>query len=172
MIKLLISMMAIAILSSCASYEKFKYITEEMEIPSQIYSADFNQTWQAVLQISKNFDIEMQNQEAGVLKTRWMDNTNSLNFSESFGQNMNIKAAKYKLIINVVKGFKGPREVTKVTIYKKQLIEQDFLQGWKEKFTDGILERTLLYRLGRKIWIDNRLKEIDKAREKEQLNAF
>jgi hypothetical protein len=69
-----------------------------------------------------------------------------------------------------VKGFRASREVTKVTIYKRQLVEQDFLQGWKEVSTDGIMEQTLLYRIERLIAIDNKLKEIDKAREADQMN--
>jgi hypothetical protein len=72
-------------------------------------------------------------------------------------------------VVNVVRGFRASREVTKVTIYKRQLMEQDFLQGWKEVIPDGIIEKTLLYRIERIIATDNKLKEIDKAREKEQL---
>jgi hypothetical protein len=157
------------VLSSCANYEKFRQVTEEMEIPSRVYKADYNQTWQAVIQVMRKFDIAQQNQEAGFIKTRWMDNTLEVNFADSFGSSDSVKAAKYKMVVNVVKGFRSSREVTKVTIYKRQLIEQDFLQGWKEVTTDGISEKTLLYRIERLIATDNKLKEIDRAREKEQL---
>lgn len=156
-------------LSGCASYEKFRQVTEELEIPTKIYKADYNQTWQAVIQVMRKFDIAQQNQEAGFIKTRWMDNTLEVNFTDSFGSSDAVKAAKFKLVVNVVKGFRASREVTKVTIYKRQLVEQDFLQGWKESMADGIMEKTLLYRIERLIATDNRLKEIDKAREKEQL---
>jgi hypothetical protein len=156
-------------LSSCASYEKFRQVTEELEIPSKVFRADYNQTWQAVIQVMKKYDIAQQNQEAGFIKTRWMDNTLEVNFTDSFGSSDAVKAAKYKMVVNVVKGFRSSREVTKVTIYKRQLVEQDFLQGWKENSTDGITEKTLLYRMERLISMDNKLKEIDKAREKEQL---
>lgn len=155
--------------SSCANYEKFRQITEEMEIPSRIYRADYNQTWQAVIQVMRRYDIAQQNQEAGFIKTRWMDNTMEVNFADAFGSSDTVKAAKYKLVINVVKGYRYGREVSKVIIYKRQLVEQDFLQGWKEAPADGIAEKTLLYRISRLIAIDNKLKEIDKAREKEQL---
>jgi hypothetical protein len=158
-------------LSSCASYEKFRQVTEELEIPSRIYKADFNQTWQAVIQVMRKFDIAQQNQEAGFIKTRWMDNTLEVNFADAFGSADAVKAARYKLVVNVVKGFRAGREVTKVTIYKRQLVEQDFLQGWKESTSDGILEKTLLYRVERLIATDNKLKEIDRAREKEQLQG-
>lgn len=166
-ITLLMTMMLF--FGGCASYEKFRQVTEELEIPTKVYKADYNQTWQAVIQVMRKFDIAQQNQEAGFIKTRWMDNTLEVNFTDSFGSSDAVKAAKFKLVVNVVKGFRSSREVTKVTIYKRQLIEQDFLQGWKEESTDGITEKTLLYRIERLIATDNKLKEIDKAREKEQL---
>jgi hypothetical protein len=146
-------------------------VTEELEIPSKIYRADYNQSWQAVIQVMRKYDIAQQNQEAGFIKTRWMDNTLEVNFTDSFGSSDAVKAAKFKLIVNVVRGFRASREVTKVTIYKRQLMEQDFLQGWKEFSSDGIIEKTLLYRIERLIATDNKLKEIDKAREKEQLES-
>jgi hypothetical protein len=158
-------------LNSCASYEKFRQITEEMEIPSKVYRADYNQTWQAVIQVMRRYDIAQQNQEAGFIKTRWMDNTLEVNFADSFGSSDAVKAARYKLVVNVVRGFRSSREVTKVTIYRRQLMEQDYLQGWKEALTDGIVEKTLLYRIERLIATDNKLKEIDKARERDQLEG-
>lgn len=155
--------------SSCASYEKFRLVTEEMEIPSKIYKADYDQTWKAVVQVMKKYNIAQQNPEAGFIKTRWIDNTLEVNFADAFGSSDAVKAAKFKLIVNVVKGFRASREVSKVTIYKRQLMEQDFLQGWKEVPTDLIAEKTLLYRIERLIAMDNRIKEIDKAREEEQM---
>lgn len=155
------------LLFSCSSYEQFKQITEEFEIPSQIYKAEYVQAWQAVLQIMRKYDLETQSQESGIIKTRWIDNTIQLNFADSFGGNNSVKAAKFKVIVNVVKGFRGSREVTKITVYKRQLVEQDLLQGWKEIPSDGIFERTLLYRLGRIMAIDNKLKKIEEEKAKE-----
>ncbi len=171
MIKTL-SLLALFLFSSCASYEKYRQVTEELEIPSEIYRADFNLTWEAVIQIMKRFDIAFQNQEAGKIKTRWMDNTLQVNFTDSFGNSDAVKAAEFKLLINVSEGFSYGRKVAKVTIYKRQRVERDFLQGWKEIPTDGIQEKTLLYRIGVIIENQNKLKEIDDAREKEQLESF
>ena len=67
--------------ASCSSYEKYRQVTEELEIPAKIYKADFNQTWQAVIQVMKRFDVAFQNQEAGKIKSRWMDNTLEVNFT-------------------------------------------------------------------------------------------
>lgn len=159
-------------LFSCSSYEKYRQITEELEIPVKIYKSDFNQTWAAVIQVMKRYDIAYSNQEAGKVKTRWMDNTLQVNFTDSFGSNDKVKAAEFQLLINVAEGFSYGRKVTKVTVYKRQRLEQDFLQGWKEVPTDGIQEKTLLYRIGVRIENDNKLKAIDKAKEEEALENF
>ena len=170
MLKILLSLSLL--FSSCASYERYRQITEELDIPAKVYKADFNQTWQAVLQIMKRFDVSYNNQEAGKIKTRWMDNTLQVNFTDSFGSSDAVKAAEFKLLINVAEGFSYGRKVTKVTIFKRQRIERDFLQGWKEIPTDGIQEKTLLYRIGVIIQNDNKLREIDKLKEKEALENF
>jgi len=156
----------------CASYDQFRYVTEEFEIPSKVFNADYAQTWQAVLQIMAKYDLELKNQEAGVIKTRWIDNTLEVNFADSFGGNDSVKAARFKLILNVVKGFRGNSEVSKVTIFKRQLVEQDFLQGWKVVPTDGILEQSLLYRVERLLAIDKKLKSIEQEKAKEIEASF
>ena len=155
------------LLHGCASYERFRYITEEFEIPSLIFKVEYSQAWIAVKQIMNDYDIADSNQEAGMIKTRWMDNTLELNFADSFAKSDSVKAAKFKLIVNVVKGFRGSREVSKVTVYKRQLVEEDFLQGWKEIPSDGIFEKTILYRIGMVITRDVKLKKIEEAKARE-----
>ncbi len=159
-------------LSACSSYEKYRHITEEFEFPSQVYPSDYNKVWQEVMKITTKYEREIYNQEAGIIKTRWIDNTLELNFADSFGANDAVKAAQFKLIINVVKGYRGKREVTKVTVFKRQRVEQDFLQGWKLVRTDGILEKSILYRLERALQIEAKLQEIEDKKAKEQEKAF
>jgi len=161
-----------ASISGCSSYKQFQYIAEEFEIPSQVYRNDYSQTWQAVLQIMQRYDLSLQNQEAGIIKTRWIDNTLELNFADSFGSRDAVKAARFKLILNVVKGFRGTREVTKVTVFKRQMVENDFLQGWKIVRSDAILEKTILYRIERILAVDRRLKKIEEQKAKEQEANF
>ncbi len=155
-------------LLSCASYEQFKQVSRELDIPSKTFKTTFAQTYQAVLKIAKKYDLEYYSSEIGVVRTRWIDNTLELNFSDSFATSDSIKSAKFKLVIKVVKGFRNGREVSKVSVFKRQLVEQDFLQGLKYLQSDGIFERSLLYRIERILAIENRLQEIEKARQKEQ----
>ena len=46
------------------------------------------------------------------------------------------------------------------------MIKQDFLQGWKVVPTDRIQEKTILYRIGRSIIIDNRLRRLDEIKQR------
>lgn len=168
----LAAMTACFLLTGCGSYENFKAVSEELEIPSQVYRADYNKVWQEVLKITNKYDREVYNQEAGVVKTRWIDNTLELNFADSFGSNDAVKSAQFKLIINVVKGYRGNKEVCKVTVFKRQRVEQDFLQGWKVIRSDGILERSILYRLERALAIEAKLQEIEEKKAKEAEKNF
>ena len=168
----LLLILTLSALNGCASYQEFQYIPEEYEMPSSVFRFGYAMSWQAVLQVMKDYDLEMQNQEAGVVKTRWIDNTQELNFADSFGGADAVKAAKFKLIINVVKGFRSGKEVSKVTVFKRQMVEQDFLQGWKVVPSDGILEKAVLYRIERTLAIENRLKKLEEEKQKEIQSSF
>ena len=76
------------------------------------------------MKITNKYDREVYNQEAGVIKTRWIDNTLELNFADSFGSNDAVKSAQFKLIINVVKGYRGNKEVSKPLPRKREEIER------------------------------------------------
>lgn len=155
------------LLLSCASYEEFAYITEEFEIPSQLFKHTYNETWQAVSEVMRSYELEVHDQEGGVVKTRWKVNTLELNFSDSFGGKDAVKAAKFKLVLNVVKGFRGSREVSRVTVFKRQLVEKNFLQGWRPVRTDGILEKVILYRIGRILSNEAKLKKIEEMKNQQ-----
>ena len=164
--------LATLVLASCASYEQFRRVTEEFDFHYQIYDSSYDKTWLAVISVMKKFEISSRSQESGTIKTRWMDNTKSYNFVHILGLNRNIRAAQFQLQINVAKGFQNGREVARVTLYKRQLLERDVLQGFKEVVSDGILEKIILYRIGRLLEIEKRIDEIQKKKEEEQIKSL
>ena len=157
---------------SCASYREFQYMSQELEIPTKVFKVEYSLAWQVVIDIMKDKDLSLQDQEAGVIKTKWIPNTMELNFADSFGGKDSVKSAKYKIIINVIKGFRGAKEVSKITIFRRQMINKDFLQGWKIIPSDRILEKTLLYRIERKLLIERKLKAIEDQKSKEIEASF
>ncbi len=154
-------------LFSCSSYKEFQSLREEDIIPNKTVPYDFDQTWQATLQVLRKFDLASQSQDLGVIKTRWIDNTVELNFADAFGKNESIKSAKYKLVVGVTKTDKLGKSFTKISIYKRQMIEKEFLQGSKPERSDGILETTLLYRISRVLDMEKELKRLKEIKNKQ-----
>jgi len=163
----------ILLLTSCASYNQFRDITTDVEIPTQTYPASFTLTWKSVIQaIRDKYPTDLLDQESGVIKTKWVDNTVELNFSDSFGNSDKIKFARFKMTINVSKGFQLGREVSRVEVLKRQFIERGPLQGLAEEKSDFTLEKTLLYRIDRIIKIERELEKIDQAKQQAELEEF
>lgn len=160
-------------LNSCSSYKEFEHLSRDVEIPALTFRATFIDSWTALKKVitQMDLDVDINNQEAGIIKTNWNENTMQMNFADSFGGKDAVKEAKYKLIINVIKGFRGGREVTKVTIFKRQMVNEDFLQGWKIVPSDRIQEDTMLYRVGQVLKIQNQLKRIDEEKRKAEEEA-
>ena len=156
-------------LTGCTSYDHFKNVSRDYELPSQVFRTNYEMTWSAIKNIidTYNYSLEVSNRASGLWKTRWVDNTLEMNFSNSLKRGSGYKAAKFKLIINVVKGYRTEREVTKVFISKRQLVQKDLLQGWKVISSDQILEKTLLYRLKRILLIEKKLEVLEKRKSKE-----
>lgn len=152
---------------SCSSYKEFQSLREEDVVPYKILPFDFDQTWQATLQVLQKMDLSMQSQELGVIKTRWIDNTVELNFADAFGKQESIKSARFKLVVNVTRQDKLTRSFTKVSIYKRQMVEKEFLQGSKPERSDGTLETTLLYRINRVLEMEKELKRLKEIKSKQ-----
>lgn len=163
----------LAFCTSCASYDQFKKQADDFEIPVLVVNSDKQQTWAAVVSTMKRFEIDQQNMDSGVIRTKWMDNTLALNFTDSFGTTDKIKSAKFKLLINVASASANKQyPQTKITIYKRQLVENDMFQGWREIDTDTITEKTLLYRIKRVVAMDTVLAKLQKEKETRLINNF
>ena len=147
-------LLLMSLLASCNSYQQFHHISQEFEIPSRVFRANYGQTWQAALNVMKKYDLEVINQESGLLKTRWHNNTLEVNFADSFGGSDSVKSAKYKLILNISKGFQENREVAKVSLYKRQMVEQDFPAGLESHPQRRHYGKKILYRIQRVLFIE------------------
>lgn len=163
----ILALISLIFFISCSSYKEFQSLREEDAVASKTVPFDFDQTWQATLQVLQKLDLASQSQELGVIKTRWIDNTLELNFADAFGKNESIKSAKFKLVVNVTRQDRLTRSLTKISIYKRQMVEKEFLQGSKPERSDGIMETTLLYRIGRILEMEKELKRLKDIKSKQ-----
>ncbi|HUP58497.1 MAG TPA: hypothetical protein VM598_13655 [Bdellovibrionota bacterium] len=124
---------------------------------NRIFLTDFNVAWQSVLDSLKASPLDVSNREGGFLQTKWTDNTTERNFVDSFGNADTYLKAQYRFRVTVGKGFYNGRPSVRIQVQKEQLVERDVLEGWRKVDTDLIDENTLMYRIGRLIFMKMKL---------------
>ncbi len=154
-------------LGGCMSAYKQSVGGDVAQVFTRIYLTDFNTAWQGVLESIKSLRLDITNREGGFIQTRWTENTSEKNFIESFGGADSYLKAQYRLKLSIAKGFYNGRPSVKVSVQKEQMIQNDVLEGWRPVETDGVEEKTLLYRIGRIVSVRLRLSEIEKRKAEE-----
>lgn len=139
------------------------------QVFTRIYLSDYNTAWQSVLEALKNSRLDVSNREGGFVQTKWTENTAEKNFTDSFGNQDSYLKAQYRFRVSIAKGFYNGQPTIKVTVEKEQLIQRDVLEGWRPIETDSIDETTLLYRIGRLIYIKMKFAQLEEEKTKRDL---
>lgn len=142
---------------------------DETQAVERLYTTDLDIAWQAVLESLKNSRLDITNREGGYIQTKWTDNTSEKNFSDSFGGGDLYLKAQFRLRIALSKGFYNGQQVVKVSVEKEQLVQRDVLDGFRPILSDTIDEKTLLYRVGRIIFMKMKLAKLEELRTKKEL---
>ncbi len=161
--------MMTTVLTSCIKAFNETVGGDTSQVFERIYYTDFNTAWQGVLDTLKKNQLDISNSEAGYIQTKWTENTAEKNFTDSFGGADSYLKAQYRLKINVSKGINNHHSTVKVRVQKEQLIQRDVLEGWRPIESDAIDESTLLYRIGRVIYIRMKLARIEELKTKKEL---
>ncbi len=144
--------------------------SDVIPIYSRIYRTDYNTAWQSTLEALKNLDRTVVNREAGIIQTSWIENTAQKNLMESVGGTDIYLKAKYRLNVSIAPGTYHGMSSVKISIQKEQVMQRDILEGWMPVKTDTIEENTMLYRIGRVIYVKHRLKDLEDQKTRELLN--
>lgn len=155
--------------SGCASAFRQSVGGDPEQVYTRTYLTDVNTAWQGVLESLHSQPIDITNRESGYIQTRWIDNTEQRNFTDSFGGADYLLKAQYRFKINVSKSFYKGEPSAKVTVQKEQLVQIDVLEGWQRRESDSIEENTLLYRIGRIIYMRMKLAKIEEDKMKKEL---
>lgn len=155
--------------SSCMKAYRQSAGGDPHQVHSRIYFTDFNTSWQAALDALKSSRLDISNREGGFIQTRWADNTAEKNFTDSFvGGDIYLKT-QYRFRVTVAPGAYQGRQAIKVSVQKEQLIQRDVLEGWKPIETDSVEENTLLYRIGRLIFLRMKITALEEEKAQERL---
>ncbi len=142
------------------------------QVLSRIFRTDLNTAWQGVLSSLKSSPLDISNRESGFIRTKWIDNTSHRNFIDTIGLGQRYLKAQYRFRVSVAKGFYQGRPSVKIAVQKEQLVKNDVLEGWRRLNTDVIDENTLLYRIGRIIYIQMKIASIEEKKTQEAVEDF
>ncbi len=138
---------------------------------SRIYRSDFNTAWQAVLDALKNSRLDVSNREAGFIQTRWVDNTAEKNLIDSYGTTDTYLKTQYRFRVTVAQGAYEGKPSVKVSVRKEQVVSRDVLEGFHRVETNAIEENTLLYRIGRIIFMRMKLAMLEERRTQQAIGG-
>jgi hypothetical protein len=157
-------------LSGCMSAYRESVGGDPDQVYIRTYLTDINTAWESVLQALRASPIDITNREAGFIQTRWIDNTEQRNFTDSFGAGADyVLKAQYRFRVNVSKTFYKGEPCAKVTVQKDQLVQIDVLEGWQRRESDSIEENTLLYRIGRIIYMQLKIAKNEEMKMKQEM---
>ena len=157
-------------LSSCMSAYRKTVGADATQVFNRTYFSDLNTAWQSCLEALKASPLDVSNREAGYIQTKWTDNTEQKNFVDSFADSDNIQKAQYRFRVNVAKSFYRGQPAVKVTVQKEQLVQHDVLEGMRFVETDAIEENTLLYRIGRLIYMKMKMAKAEEEKVKKEMD--
>lgn len=123
--------------------------------PTRIFLTDYSTAWTAALEaVSAGRDVvKINNREAGIIETNWIDNSDSRQFLDVFADEHFFLRARYRFQVQVRQGKKNDQPAVMVRVLRFQQKETTFLGGWQEVESDGLEESVCLYRIGRLIAI-------------------
>lgn len=153
----------------CMSAYKKSVGANTDEVYTRVYRTDFNTAWQATLDALKSVRLDVTNRDSGNIQTRWIDNTVERNMADGDGTTSLYMKAQYRYRINLAAGdYKGENGM-KVSVQREQLVQRDALDDFRPIESDGVEEKTLLYRIGRIVSVRKRLSNMEEERTNKEL---
>jgi hypothetical protein len=149
-------------LSACALFEERNAPPKFYGPREQVYFATFEEVWRAVNLVLQPYPLRISNMDQGLLETDMIRGYKV--WSPPYKSDIASTGESYHLSIHVIKGALDRRAATKVTIVKDTEVQVDFFSDPKNVPSDGLEEKTILYRLGREIQIERALAKAQKQR--------
>jgi hypothetical protein len=137
------------LLSACALFEERKGPNTYFGPREQVFYATYEEVWRASNLVLQPYPLRVSNMDQGVLET---DSVRGFKvWTPPFKPDSGTAGQAYKLTLKILKGKYASKSATKVSILKDASIQADFFSDPKPIPSDGLEEKSLLYRIGREI---------------------
>ena len=134
----------------------------------QIYYASFDEVWRAVNLVLQPYPLRISNMDQGILETDMIRNDHL--WSPPYKRKEDNGGQAYKLTIRVIKGELDGKQATKLTLVKESKLQIDFFSEPRAIPSDGMEEKTILYRVGREIEIERALARAQKKQNDDDVD--
>jgi len=160
------SLSFLVLLNACALFEERSGPQKYYGPREQVFFANFEEVWRSVNLVLQPYPLRVSNMDQGMLET------DEIRGYRVWGPPYKSEAAAsgetYRLTIRVIKGALSNRAATKVTVVKDSQLRTDFFSDPKSMPSDGLEEKSLLYRIGREIQIERALAKAQKKQNQSQ----
>jgi hypothetical protein len=158
-----LSLVLFFFLSSCALFEERKGPPTSFGPHEQVYYANYEEVWRASNLVLQPYPLRVSNMDQGLLET---DSVRGFKvWTPPFEPDSGTSGQAYKLTLKILKGKFAGKAATKVSILKEQSLQRDFFSDPKPTASDGLEEKSLLYRIGREIQLERTLNKSQKKKK-------
>ena len=151
----------LALLTGCALFEERAGPSMMYGPREQVYFATYEETWKAANFALQPYPIRISTMDQGHLETEPIRGYRI--FTPPYKSETAVTAESYRLLVRVIKGAINGRPATKVTIVKDLQMQTDFFSDPRSLPSDGLEEKTLLYRISREIQIERAIARAQSA---------
>lgn len=142
-----------SLLIGCAALDK----KAPQESYSAVFQANYDELWRALQKSISRYPIRLNNADTGQLET---DTIKPAQMWQPPHQKREISPGeRYHIKVYATRGAaSGKTESVRLTIEKVMTIERDFFAGEQRKYSDGLEEKAILYRIQRELTMEQSLK--------------
>jgi hypothetical protein len=137
------------------------YADEELYSPrEQVFFDTFDSVWRATQIALQNYHIRVNNMDKGVIETDLVKGYKG--WYPPHVKRRRGGGRRYSLSLRIIKGKINGKPAVKVTILKEIRFQKDFFAEEKNVVSDGLEEKSILYRVERELIIDEALRKAAK----------
>lgn len=129
----------------------------------QVYYANFEEVWRSVNLVLQSYPIRISNMDQGIIETDQIRGYRV--WTPPHKPNDTSGGLAYRLVLHVIRGHYDGRNAIRVTILKDKSLQKDFFSEAENQPSDGLEEKSLLYRIGREIQIERALEKVQKQKD-------
>jgi hypothetical protein len=146
-VKISLFVITLGALSSLACVEDQPLSDPPLTDPEmRVYYDNYDEVWRAIQLTLRKYPVHLNNIESGLLETDYIKGDKL--FADPV-ETRDKPGLRYKIVIRAIKGQTAGRSAVQVLCTKTNEVQKDFFTGYQPLPSNGLEEKTILYRIGR-----------------------